>query len=285
MGITNNNFEFLLDNYNLLENKKIITIGRQQKYFNLKNFKKNLIIKKILSSNNFEQDLYVDNIFKEISHHKTTSIDFSDERGQTNIKFNLNNLIPKKYHKKFDTLIDGGSIEHILDLKNCIQNYKNLIKKNGHLFIFTTANNYFGHGFYQFSLEFFNKIFSLRNGFKVLDLVLCEHNFPGAELSKQNKWFRPVKSSENKYKRFSIVNDKPIMIYALIRNTNHKKISFDFIQSDYSKSKKNTGKKNGNFRKFLIKNLKMNKNIYDYVYGLKQKKEFRLTNKSLFKRY
>ena len=74
------------------------------------------------------------------------------------------------------------------------------------------------------------------------------------------------------------------MIYALIRNTNHKKISFDFIQSDYSKSKKIQVKK-WKLQKIFNKDLKMNKNIYDYVYGLKQKKEFRLTNKSLFKRY
>ena len=283
MGITNNNFKFLVENLNLLKKKKIITIGRQQKYFDITKFFKNKFLKKKFYLDNFHEDNYVDNILKKISNNTVTSIDFSDNRGKTNIKFNLNKVIPKKYHNKYDVIIDGGSLEHILDLKNCIQNYKNLIRKNGHLFIFTTANNYFGHGFYQFSLEFFNNIFSKDNGFKVLDILLCEHNFPGPELSKKNTWYRPIFDKKNKYKRFSIVNDKPLMVYALIKKVDQSKIAFDFIQSDYleRKTKKNKVK---SLKNLILEKLKKNKDLFDYLYGLKQNKELRLSNTKFFKR-
>lgn len=284
MGITNNNLKFLVENLGLLKKKKIITIGRQQKYFDIKKFFDNKFLKTKFCLNNFEEDHYIDNVLKCISDNTITSVDFSDDRGKTNIKFNLNNLLPKKYHNKFDVLIDGGSLEHILDLKNCIQNYKNLVKKNGHLFIFTTANNYFGHGFYQFSLEFFNNIFSKKNGFKILDILLCEHNFPGAELSKTNKWYRPIFDKNNKYKRFSIINDKPLMVYALVKKINKGDISFNFIQSDYL-GKKTKQNRHNRLRNFILKKLKDKKDLFDYLYGLKQKKELRLSNKKFFKKY
>lgn len=281
MGITNNNFKFLLNNIKLFKNKKLITIGRQQKYFDLNNFKKNDLIKKNFLNEDFRNDFYIDNVFRKISNNNVTSLDFSEDRGKTNIKFNLNEAIPKKYYNKFDILIDGGSLEHILDLKNCIQNYQKLVKKNGHLFIFTTANNYFGHGFYQFSLEFFNNIFSSTNGFKILDIILCEHNFPGAELSKKNNWYRPRYNKENKYKRFSVINNSPIMIYILIKKVKNTKVSFNFVQSDYLENIKKI-KNKSNLKQFLVDNIKKNKKLFDFIYGVKQKKEYKLSNKKFF---
>ena len=59
------------------------------------------------------------------------------------------------------------------------------------------------------------------------------------------------------------------------------KISFNFVQSDYLEKIKKINKKN-NLKQFLVDNLKKNKRLFDFIYGVKQKKEFRLSNKEFF---
>ena len=65
-------------------------------------------------------------------------------------------------------------MEHLFDVKQVLSNYMNLVKIGGSLFICTNANNLCGHGFYQFSPEFFYRVFTEANGFAVESLCLIE---------------------------------------------------------------------------------------------------------------
>jgi hypothetical protein len=49
-----------------------------------------------------------------------------------------------------------------------------LVKVGGTVMIATTANNYLGHGFYQFSPEWGYRTFSRRWGFEILSCYLVE---------------------------------------------------------------------------------------------------------------
>jgi 2-polyprenyl-3-methyl-5-hydroxy-6-metoxy-1,4-benzoquinol methylase len=52
-------------------------------------------------------------------------------------------------------VFDGGTLEHIFDYPTAIKNCMKMVKPGGHLLLTTPANNWFGHGFYQFSPELF----------------------------------------------------------------------------------------------------------------------------------
>ena len=75
-------------------------------------------------------------------------------------------------HNYYDLVYDGGTIEHIFDVKQALQNIMSLPRIGGRVIIHTMANNYFGHGFYQFSPELFYRAFSPENGYKVERVVL-----------------------------------------------------------------------------------------------------------------
>jgi hypothetical protein len=62
--------------------------------------------------------------------------------------------------------VDFGSIEHIYNLPQVIENIANLLRPEGTAFVVSQANGYAGHGFYQFSPEFFYSVFSEQNGFR-----------------------------------------------------------------------------------------------------------------------
>jgi hypothetical protein len=55
-------------------------------------------------------------------------------------------------------------------MENCMK----LTKTGGHVVVITNINNTVGHGFYQFSPEFFYRVFSRENGFEVLQMVALE---------------------------------------------------------------------------------------------------------------
>ncbi|MCL2698986.1 MAG: hypothetical protein FWE68_01610, partial [Defluviitaleaceae bacterium] len=68
---------------------------------------------------------------------------------------------------KYTLLIDGGSTEHIFNVSAAYQNIMNMVSVGGHVIFLAPTNNYCGHGFYQFSPEFFYSLFCAENGFEV----------------------------------------------------------------------------------------------------------------------
>ena len=67
--------------------------------------------------------------------------------------------------RKFDYIFDGGSTEHMFNVAQVYQNILDMIKLEGVFCSVVPNNNFSGHGFYQFSPEFFLSIFSKQNGF------------------------------------------------------------------------------------------------------------------------
>jgi hypothetical protein len=116
---------------------------------------------------------YVDPVFKCLGATRIDSIDNSDYESATKV-WDMNQSIPEDWHEQYDFAYDGGSIEHIFNIPQAFKNYMNLVRVGGHLMIVTMANNYFGHGFYQFSPELFYRVLSPPNGFVVERLITYE---------------------------------------------------------------------------------------------------------------
>lgn len=77
------------------------------------------------------------------------SVDLFDKNAQ--YQWDLNLPVAKKYHESFQTVFDIGTIEHIFDTRQCLENYMRLVRVGGLLAIVTAVNGYFGHGFHVFN--------------------------------------------------------------------------------------------------------------------------------------
>jgi len=235
MGIVYSNAALLaLARRNNICFDKILTIGHQELHLSqkqLRQFAKCYGFK--IDPGIFLREKYADKFFEIFLDAKSvTSLDYSDYQ-QANIVHDMNTPIDPSYHEKFDVVVDGGSLEHIFNFPVAVANCMKMVKKDGSLFIFTTANNHTGHGFYQFSPELFFRIFQSENGFATRYVILEKHPFPGVELSPRTRCFEVVDPASVK-QRVGLVTNSPVMIMIHAIKTETKPVFADYpIQSDY----------------------------------------------------
>lgn len=174
MGITLNSSALLLSQKeNGVDFRNIALIGRQQ-FFSCNPQE----YKRMLNENGWEDSSYDldvpglmgDGVYADawlsrlVKNGKVVSFDASDYEGATYVH-DFNTPIKEKYRSQFSLVLDGGSSEHIFNLPVVFSNYMKMIKMNGHYIGILPCNQWGGHGFYQFSPEFFYRVFSLENGF------------------------------------------------------------------------------------------------------------------------
>ena len=151
------------------------------------------------------------------------SFDNSSYEGASHIHdFNL--AIPSRYEEKYDTIIDAGSLEHIYDVRTAVQNFSKMLRPGGRIIHMNPANNFCGHGFYQFSPEFYFSVYSREAGFDETEVFL-------AQISNLRQWFKVSKPSGGE--RAEIYSDFP-SVNLVVAKRGHGSVSGHSIQqSDY----------------------------------------------------
>lgn len=250
----------------------VLTIGVQRDYRIFKN-----------------NDNYSGTITKKIqslhTSNKVDTLDISDYQG-ANIISNLSEPLDKKI-QKYNTVVDVGTIEHVFNVKQCIYNYISLVSEGGNLMIETPCNNFAGHGFYQFSSEFFYNIFNFNSLFKEFKCYLVKYPIIGSS-AHPKAWISPDPKLLGR--RLTIKSADPIGIIAIGKRSEVPLCpfeKFDIIQSDYvteykkvnqSKITKKATFKRKLFNKlpFFLKHLYANFNL-NLISNI--------NNKSIFKPY
>ncbi len=212
----------------------LLTIGHLNQYLSRKQLEQlartgNLQV----NTADLAQSEYADRFFETFLGAKNlTSLDYSDYQG-SDIVHDMNKPIDPIYHEEFDAVIDGGSLEHVFNFPVALKNCMSLVKKGGSIFLFSMCNNHTGHGFYQFSPELFYRVFHESNGYRIVDVILEIHPFPGAELSTRSKCFS-VKDPAQVNSRIGLVSRSPVTIMVHAIRTDTRPIFQEFpIQSDY----------------------------------------------------
>ncbi len=166
----------------------------------------------------FAADGYCEDFLRSyLDAQAVTSFDASPYQ-DASVVHDFNQPLPAAYHAAFDAVIDGGTMEHIFDVRQVLANYMGMIREGGSLFIVTPANNLCGHGFYQFSPELFYRVFSADNGFQVESLCLIETASHFVERSRRQAVYRTVDPATLR-RRISIVGDKPVSLFVHARRT------------------------------------------------------------------
>lgn len=117
---------------------------------------------------------------------KVSTLDLFDRRAD--FHFDMNEPIPAEHHGAFRTFIDIGSIEHVFDTRQCLENMFRLVQVGGHVVIHTPCAGYYNHGLHTFSPECLLQAFEI-NGFTIRWVSYCTPT--GLELDSP-KWFRDV---------------------------------------------------------------------------------------------
>jgi len=167
------------------------------------------------------------------------SCDASAYEGATFVH-DLNQPIAPEWEERFDVVIDGGTLEHVFNFPVAIANCMRMVKTGGHLILFTPANNYFGHGFYQFSPELFYRVLSAENGFEVERLIgLVENVGESTVLGVKypfpisGPWYA-VHDPAKIRNRVTLMNDRSVFLMVLAKKKSRETIfSKTPQQSDY----------------------------------------------------
>ena len=178
MAIDRDTLKFLLHLKLSLVEKRVLTIGRMEWYAGGVGIR---ILNRRMKTN-FAQSKYAEFVFSALGSEKVDSLDYSSYEGAT-IEHDLNFPVPENLHSKFELILDSGSLEHVYNCQQAIFNYMKMCKIGGSLVLVLPTNNQMGHGFYQFSPEFFYRTLSEGNGFKVAEMLMRTGNGFG-------KWFR-----------------------------------------------------------------------------------------------
>ena len=272
-------------------NAAIYTIGRQTSYLTDQEIDQHL--KHVggefkASKPEWGKDSVEDILLHTFGGKEVTSVDVCDYEGAT-VCADMNYPIDKSMHQSADILIDGGSLEHVFNVSQCLYNYMNLTKVGGSLSIFTTANNHCGHGFYQLSPELFFSLFTEERGFSLKSVVFMMHPYPGAEYGNPRCY--EVCSPLLVKRRVGLISRKPVLIMVHAKKTRHVELeSVPYpIQSDYVNLHADTNGK-VDFGSVVVRSAKkilrrFPKSVTDHLIGFKAKRNYSVANKRFYKRW
>ena len=148
-----------------------------------------------------EMPKYAHELFLALGAQKVEAMDYSDYQDADVIQ-DLNTPIPESLHQQYDFIFDGGTLEHVFNFPIAIKNCMQMLKPGGRYLGATIPNNWCGHGFYQFSPELFYRLFSVENGFKMVEMYI-------AELAGQ---FYQVKDPAEARANVELCNSKPVFL-------------------------------------------------------------------------
>lgn len=166
MGLDIQNIKLLNHCHQYGDFKDTLTIGRQGIYVN------EYQLKYLLEDDSCILGEYCENLFmNNYGSTKVDSIDYSDYEKCT-IIHDMNNPILDNF-QKYNTIFDGGSLEHIFNVNQALKNVSSLCKPGGQIIHSLPANNQCGHGFWQFSPELFLSLYSEKNGYSNTEVYIA----------------------------------------------------------------------------------------------------------------
>jgi hypothetical protein len=106
-------------------------------------------------------------------------------------------------------------------IANCLE----LVRVGGHFAMITPANNYLGHGFYQFSPELIYRALSARNGYRVLTMLARnDHHWA--------RWYTVADPASVRH-RVEMTSPWPTTLYVIGQRTSADRSTHAPQQSDY----------------------------------------------------
>lgn len=149
---------------------RVLTLGHQHNHLSPVDYRRFCEAVGAKPSNNLPE--YADSLFSNLGAEVVDALDASDYEGAA-IMHDLNVGLPSDLKEQYDLVFDGGTLEHVFNFPIALKSCMEMISGGGAFVSITMANNYCGHGFYQFSPELFWRVLCEENGFEVVEMYLC----------------------------------------------------------------------------------------------------------------
>ena len=153
---------------------------------------------------------FSESVFKALGARRVATLDASGFEGAEFIQ-DLNQPVRDDLKQRFDVVYDGGTLEHVFNISMALQNCMEMVREGGRFITHTCANNWCGHGFYQFSPELFYNVLSADNGFEVERMVLHV-------VGPYNQWYE-VANPQTIRARVELFNSVPLQLLVQARRT------------------------------------------------------------------
>jgi hypothetical protein len=158
---------------------------------------------------------YAEPIFQLFGARRISSLDASGYENPTHVH-DLNNPIPEDMRDRFSVVFDGGTLEHIFNIPQALKNCMEMLRLGGHFIQVNNANNYMGHGSWQFCPELMYRVFSPENGFSIKAVLLHEPLDAKAKAAPPGAWhgtsfgnWYAVRDPKVVRSRVELTNSKP----------------------------------------------------------------------------
>lgn len=172
-----------------------------------------------------EYPAYAEPFWEVLGAQRNETLDASPYENAT-IVHDLNQPLPPHLARQFDTVCDGGTLEHVFDFPAALRNALEMVRVGGHFLAISPGNNLFGHGFYQLSPELFFRVLCPPNGFQLEAMYALESGW-------RRRWFA-VNDPESAGTRVALVNRLPVLLYVRARRIAEKPLDrLEPQQSDY----------------------------------------------------
>lgn len=119
---------------------------------------------------NVKNPMHMHDLFKMLGFRNASSLDAFDADSPT-ILHDMNKPIPDQHKGKYDVVFDVGSMEHVFDIKEFVQNCVEMVKDDGVLIIYDALVGWHNECFYNFQTPFFFDVFKA-NGFDEISVFL-----------------------------------------------------------------------------------------------------------------
>jgi hypothetical protein len=172
------------------------------------------------------EDQYAENFFRCLGAREVASLDCSSYEGAT-LVHDLNSPVPDELREQFTVVHDGGTLEHVFNVPQALRNAMEMVRVGGHFTQVTVANNFMGHGFWQFSPELVFRVFSPANGYRI-DAVLLHEVVPNGP------WY-VVTDPDDVGARVELCNSRPTYILTIAQRIARTEVfALPPQQSDYA---------------------------------------------------
>lgn len=169
---------------------------------------------------------YGEGFFSLFGAQEVDSMDYSSYENAT-IIHDMNSPVPEGLKQRFSVVYDGGTLEHVFNVPQALKNCMEMVQVGGHFLQVNIANNFMGHGFWQFSPELLFRVFSPENGFEMEALFLHE-------VAPDGGWYL-VSDPDSVRQRVELCNTTPTYILTIARKVSEREVFANPpLQSDYS---------------------------------------------------
>lgn len=165
--------------------------------------------------------LYCEELLK--AHFGAISIDSFDNSSYENASHVVDLNKPLVTGQTYDTVADLGCLEHIFNAPQALRNVSEMCSAGGQILHLLPANNFCGHGFWQFSPELFFSLYSDSNGYRETEVFL-------ADAANENCWFEVKRPGNGNRAETSSATG----VFVLVRTIRTSTFSQENVQqSDY----------------------------------------------------